>query len=104
MKNNPILQSLVHAVLVFIYILLVTIVMRHGGQVFENDKSFLGPIAFLMLFVLSAAVMGALVLGRPILLYLDGHKTAAVKFFAYTIGWIIVVITFVFAVQTWSGY
>ncbi len=101
MKNNPVLQSFGHAVLVFIYIALVSIVMHSGQQIFGNDKSFWGPIAFLMLFVLSAAVMGALVLGRPILLYLDGHKAAAVAFFGYTVAWMLVILAVIFVTQMW---
>jgi hypothetical protein len=99
MKNNPIVQSLGHAVLAFLYVVVVSLIMHAGGQVFENDKTFWGPIAFLLLFVVSAAIMGAIILGRPILLYLDGHKAAAVKFFGYTVAWILVLIVAIFTVQ-----
>ena len=101
MKNNHILQSLGHAVVVFLYITLVTLIMRSGEQLFAGEQNFWGPIVFLSLFVLSAAVMGALILGRPILLYLDGHKTAAVKFFGYTIAWIVAILAIILAVHLW---
>lgn len=52
--------------------------------------SYLGPVAFLLLFILSAAVTGALILGRPVLLYLENQKTEAVRLFIYTIGWLVV--------------
>ncbi len=101
MKSNPVVQSLGHALLAFVYILLVAFVMHNGEQVFGHDDKIWGTIAVLTLFVLSASVMGALVLGRPILLYLDGHKTAAVKFFGYTLGWMVVILAIIFVSQAW---
>ena len=52
--------------------------------------NFLGPVAFLLLFVLSAAITGALILGRPVVLYLENRKLEAVKLFLYTVGWLFV--------------
>lgn len=43
----------------------------------EPDTIF-APIIMLMLFVFSAAITGSLVLGRPILWYIDGKKKEAV--------------------------
>jgi len=46
----------------------------------------LAASGFLLLFVVSATVMGALVFGRPILWYLDGRKREAVELAGITIG------------------
>jgi len=61
------------------YIAMVAWVMFHGEKVFEKMPELIGPIAFLMLFVLSAAVTGSLVLGKPLLMYLDDQKKEAVQ-------------------------
>ena len=62
----------------------------NGQRIFGRAVSFLVPFAILLLFVISATIVGTLVLGRPALLYLDGKKTEALKFFGYTVGWLIV--------------
>ncbi len=70
--------------------------MFNAGSIFGQIKSFWGPAALLLLFVLSATIVGALVLGRPIYIYLNGQKAEAIKLLAYTIGclFIITIITF----------
>jgi len=37
-------------------------------------RNITGPIAFLLLFVVSAAITGFLVLGQPVMLYVDNKK------------------------------
>jgi hypothetical protein len=74
---------------VTIYVVFVSILMNYGGKIVGDDKSFLGPVAFLMLFVISAAATGYLVVGKSILLYLDGAKKEAVRLFGLTILWLV---------------
>ncbi|HTW96676.1 MAG TPA: hypothetical protein VMD74_03425, partial [Candidatus Methylomirabilis sp.] len=62
-----------------------------GGKIFGEMKDLLGPITFLLLFVLSAAITGSLALGRPILLFLENRKVEAIKMFLYTIGWLFII-------------
>jgi hypothetical protein len=72
-----------------IYVSLVATIMSNGSSWFgQVDNKFLTPIAVLMLFVLSASIVGTLVLGRPALMFLDGKKTEGVKLFLYTLGWL----------------
>jgi len=78
-----------NAILVFGYIVLVAWFFQLAPIFFGKlDNNILGTSAFLLLFVFSAAITGALVLGKPILFYLDGAKTDAVKMFLYTIGFL----------------
>jgi heme O synthase-like polyprenyltransferase len=51
--------------------------------------------------VLSAAVTGGLVLGKPVMLYLDNQKTDAIKLFIYTLCWLAlaVVILLIVSIQ-----
>ena len=69
---------------------LVTLILN-GEKLFGTIDNILGPIAFLLVFVVSASITGSLVLGKPILMYLDGQKTEAVKLFMYTIGWLAII-------------
>ena len=96
MKNHPIVHSLGHAVVVLIYVSAVSLVMSHGSAWFGVKDTPWTPVAVLMLFVLSAAVTGTLVVGRPILMYLDGQKKEALKFFGLTVGWLFIITLIVF--------
>jgi len=97
MKNSKLVYwSIINSLAAFAYILWVAWLMFNANLIFGQMKSFWGPAALLLLFVLSATIVGALVLGRPIYIYLNGQKAEAVKLLAYTIGclFIITIITF----------
>jgi len=93
MKNKPVVHSLGHAALVFMYVSGVSWLLFNSERFFGNNKpdTFWIPVMMLMLFVLSAAIVGTLVLGRPILMYLDGQKKEAVHFLSYTLGWLFLI-------------
>jgi uncharacterized protein YybS (DUF2232 family) len=95
-KSKIALWSLFHSLGVLIYISAVASIMNHGNQWFGKEDKFLTPVAVLMLFVLSAAITGSLVLAKPVLLYLDGQKSDATKFFLWTLGWMLILTTFAF--------
>lgn len=85
------------------YIVLVAIFLSHASQVFGSkaeDTVFI-PVAMLLLFVLSASVTGSLILGRPILWYLDGKKKEAVSLLIATIGFLFGFTVLAFAVLAW---
>ena len=81
--------SLIHSLAVIIYIFLVACLMKNAEQLFGQAEGIIGVVAFLLLFVLSAAVMGALVLGKPVMMFLAGDRKEAVKLFLYTILWLL---------------
>jgi len=89
-KNDLVKISLMGAALTTIYIVAVAYLMQNGEKVFGKMDNFWGPVAFLLLFVLSAAVVGWLVLGKPLIWYLNGKKTEAIDLFKYTIMWLFV--------------
>lgn len=92
-KMNLYLQGLINVVLAGVYISLVALFISHAESIFgKQDGGFLGTIVFLMLLVLSASVMGVLILGKPIMMYIDGQKKEGVKLLGITIGWIFVFI------------
>ena len=96
-KDNPILHSLGHAALVVLYVTVITRVMANAEHIFGRMQTFWGPIAFLLLFVCSATITGVLVLGRPVILYLNNQKREAIAFLFMTIGWLALVIIVIFA-------
>lgn len=51
----------------------------------NTPDTFLDPVIFLSIFVLSAAVMGYLFVGEPLQLYLRGERKEAVSFFLKTV-------------------
>ena len=59
----------------------------------------------LMLFVFSAAFTGTLVLGRPIVWYLNGKKREALSLLFYTLGVFLAItlIAFLFLIIIMSG-
>ena len=59
--------------------------MDNAENIFGQLPKILGTMSFLLLFVISAAVMGLLIFGRPILWYWDGKKQEAVALISYTI-------------------
>lgn len=82
MSKNPI----GNAAAALCYVALVATVMYYGPKVVHPVESVLLPIAFLSLFVLSAAVMGYLFLYQPLQLYFDSQKKEALALFLQTVG------------------
>ena len=87
-KSKIILWSFLHSLGVLAYISIVATIMRQGNQWFGQEDKFITPVAVLLLLVISATITGSLVLGRPIMLYLENQKKDAVKLLAYTTGWL----------------
>lgn len=71
-----------------VYIFLVSQIMQNGSKLFgENDNMFT-PFVVLMLFSLSAAVVGCFIFGETILLFLDNKKRESIIAAIYSIGWL----------------
>lgn len=77
----------VNAILLVVYVSGVATLMQKGGTIF-GEKPIMGPVGLLLLFTLSAIIVGTLVLGKPLMLYLDGQKKDAVRLFGGTVAWL----------------
>jgi hypothetical protein len=93
------LHALGHAILVLLYTSGVAWILFNGQRLFGKVTTFWGPLAVLMLVVVSATIVGTLVLGRPILLYLDGKRNEALRFFGWTVGWLAALTLVLFLVR-----
>lgn len=98
-KSKLCLTALLHAAGVAAYIFLVALLMQNAEKILGKIDNYFSPVAFLLLFVLSAAVTGGLTLGRSLLWYLDGQKKEAVLLFFYILGWLFLFMLLIFAVQ-----
>ncbi|MDO8240809.1 MAG: hypothetical protein Q7T51_02440 [Candidatus Moranbacteria bacterium] len=100
MSKQLIKQSFLLALGEGIYISLVALLMFGVQKWFGSkpDPAVIAPIAFLLLLVISAAISGALILGKPAMLYLDGQKKDALKLFGLTVGWLIVLLVIAFTI------
>lgn len=92
-------RSFLNALGVTAYVAVIATIMQNGERIFGQVNQTLAPIAFLTLFVLSAAVTGSLVLGKPVLMYLDNQKSEAVKLFLYTLGWLALAVVILLTVS-----
>lgn len=95
----------INALGTFLYIGLVSSLMFNAPKIFGSDskETVLIPIAMLLLFVVSASITGLLVLGRPIMWYLDGKKKEAVSLLVGTIMFLLLITIVAFLVLALTG-
>lgn len=72
--------------------------MQNADKLFGQVSGIIGVMAALMLLVLSVAVMGILIFGRPIMLYMDNKKKEAVSLLLYIISWLLLLVILVFGI------
>lgn len=89
-KSDYLLKSFINAAGVFIYVSAVAWLGFNSQMIFGKATSFLTPLFVLLLFVISASITGLLVLGKPIHLYMNGHKKEAFMLLFATLGWLVV--------------
>jgi hypothetical protein len=97
-KSDFFIKGLIFAGSVFIYICGVVLLIFNGEKIFSDEKEFFIPVFMLLLFVVSAAITGSLVLGKPILLYLENKKKDAFIMLLSTLAWLILFILVIAAV------
>lgn len=78
-------NAFLHAAGTAAYTAAVGSTLYYAPQVFGRGRSVLVPITMLLLFVFSAALTGALLLGQPILWYWEGRKKDALNLLLSTL-------------------
>lgn len=87
--NKVATHSLLHALGTFVYIVLVASFMFYLSHTMRNTPdTIFAPITVMLLLVLSAAITGFLVFGKPVMLFIEGKKKEAVTFLGYTLGFL----------------
>ncbi len=87
--------ALINALATTAYIVGVGSFMYYGATIkIGKQNTFLMPIAFLLLFVFSAALTGFLIFGKPAQLYVDGKKKEALSLLFNTLGIFFVITLF----------
>ena len=86
--NIIIKTATINAALTALYVSAISSFLFYIPKIFDTTKpdTVLAPIMMLSLLVFSAALVGALIFGKPILWYLDGKKKEAVSLLFYTLG------------------
>lgn len=97
--NKLLQKGLINTLGVIAYVAIVVTLITNLGHIIEEDNPILAPITFLTLLVFSAAVTGGLVLGRPILMYLNDKKTEAIQLFLYTLGWLAIALVILIVIN-----
>lgn len=91
MNSKMLTHSLLNSLGVVVYVLGVATIMNNAQRIFGNGPgTVLTGVVFLMLFSVSAAVVGSLVFGYPVVLFLNGQKREAVRALATTIGGMVI--------------
>ncbi len=80
--------SLINSLGVLVYVFVISQLLFSGEKIFGKMKTIWAPFTFLLLFVVSAAIVGLLIFGRVAHLYLNDHKKEAIKLLFCTIGWL----------------
>ncbi len=100
MDNTKLIkQGILNALGVFVYTSAIAWLLSNGEKFLgKKPDNFMMPAAMLLLFVLSAALTGLLVLGKPVMLYLNNSKKEAIKLLIYTLISLFLITTIVFAI------
>jgi hypothetical protein len=99
--NKLVQRSFLNALSTTAYVTVIATFLFNANKIFAPKDTAFAPMAALMLLVLSAAVTGSLVVGKPLLMFLNGQKSEAVKLFIYTVCWLALatIIFFLFNIQ-----
>ncbi len=90
MSKKLLTRSLLNTLGVIAYVLIVATIMRNGERLFGEMDSVFSAAAFLMLFSVSAAVVGSLVFGYPVVLFLAGQRREGILSAVATMGWMVI--------------
>lgn len=92
-------QSFFFSLATLLYVAGVALILNNGEKIFGEMKSFIGPVAFLLLFVFSALTVGGLILGRPVYLILNKENKEGLKLFFLNAGWVLLFLLILFTIM-----
>ncbi len=78
--------AFINALLTTLYITGVGLFMHYGATIkIGRSNTILVPVTLLLIFVLSAAITGFLIFGKPAQMYVDGKKKEALSLLTQTL-------------------
>ena len=80
------------------WIALVATFTQNANSWFGTQDTIISVIAVLLLFSISALVVGGLIVGKPIFLYIDGKKKEAIQMLLCSGGWLLLFFLIVLAI------
>ena len=97
MKTSKLLLlALLNSLGTLVYVSAVVLLMTNAQKFFGSSNNFLGSAAILLLFVISATIVGLLVLGRPGFLYFNGFKREGIVLLVYTVVFLLIITIAIF--------
>lgn len=81
-----------------IYIILISNFLAYANKIFGPVNSFFGPLAFLLLFVVSVIISGILVLARAGFLFWEKRYKESFTLIFWTLGWSVLYLIGVFII------
>jgi hypothetical protein len=81
-------QGLAQAGGVAVYCSLIGLIFWKANEIFGKMANYAGPVAFLLLFIVSALICAAMVFYKPYVLFFDNKKKEAVDLVLYTTGFL----------------
>ncbi len=100
-KSKLIKRSFINSLSTAVYTGIIAWFMFNAGEIFGRVQSFWAPFAFLLIFVISAVTVGGLILGKPILLFMEGEKGSGVEMFLCSLAWLAVIGILIFIIRPW---
>ncbi|MBI2278628.1 MAG: hypothetical protein HYU81_01030 [Candidatus Brennerbacteria bacterium] len=95
-KNRVAFYALGNAAVATCYVALVATIMGAAEKFAGKTPTVLAATGFLLLFSSSAAILGLVVFGRPVMWYLEGKRADAVTLVVYTISFLLIITLVVF--------
>jgi hypothetical protein len=102
-SKSVIKYAFIHALVALVYIGLVALLIANGETLFGKMQGALAVSAFLLTLVVSVAVMGVVIFGRPLMWYLDSKKKEGVELALCTIGFLLLIVVMVFVMLAVAG-
>ncbi len=85
-------QGFLQALEVFLYCSLIGVIFWKGNEVFGETDSYLGPLAFLLLFSASVLICAVIVFYKPYKLFIAGRKKDALSTVISTTIWLFILL------------
>jgi hypothetical protein len=88
--SSPSALGFLQAVGVTLYCAFVGVILWKGNEIFGKADRYIGPVAFLLLFIASAMICALIVFYRPYQLFFDGKKKEALETVVHTAAWLFI--------------